>query len=84
MKNELIIEHVGVVSSRGHKLWVNLTCGNDTRQVCYVRYSNAYTWEDGDKEPEMPTELRDAFHGIQGEKALQKCARTGETQILTV
>lgn len=80
--DELEIEFVGINSTKGHKLWVKLSCSGVTREVCYERHSGSYSWCGGEDEPPMSKSLLSLFHGPEGESALKQVARTeGRTSI---
>lgn len=83
MNDTLKIEFVGINSTSGHRLWVKLTSGGVTREVCYLRHSGSYMWDAGENEPPMSNSLLRLFHGKEGEAALKKCAKTRQEVTLT-
>ena len=54
-------------------LWVELIYFSDTRRACYELTPEGWQYLTGDNEPDMPDDLRRAWHGREGDKALDWC-----------
>lgn len=54
------------------RMWVRLTCGSESREICFepCTVDGTWTYLDGENEPSMPDDVQKAWEGDEGDEAL--------------
>lgn len=72
-KNLLEIEGIESGALYGELwLWVQLTCGGITCEICYEYDGQGWNYLTGDDEPPMPDDIQKRWHGREGDELLDR------------